>query len=80
MASTFIVGTAFAASGQAMAQAAPAQGAAAPLQTTTGAAGDTVVGAVVITGSRIPQANLISNSPVTTVTDTEIKAQGTTNV
>jgi len=38
------------------------------------------VSEIVVTGSRIPQANLTSVSPVTVVTDQEIKLQGTTNV
>jgi outer membrane receptor protein involved in Fe transport len=54
----------------AQAQTAPA---AAPAATTS-------VGELVITGSRIPQRNLTSVSPITTVNNQEIKLQGTTNV
>jgi iron complex outermembrane receptor protein len=41
---------------------------------------DTEVAAVVVTGSRIPQPNLTSVSPLTVVNDQELKLQGTTNV
>ena len=53
-----------------MALAAPAfaQDASAPVQE------------VVVTGSRIPQPNLTSTSPLTTVNSQELKLQGTTNV
>ncbi len=56
--------------GAAMAVAAPAfaQDAAAPVQE------------VVVTGSRIPQPNLTSISPVTAVTNAEIKLEGTTRI
>ncbi len=82
-----LFGAAFAASyaSQAMAQASPTQGtpaAVAPSTDTsinaTGASN--TVQAIVITGSRIPQTNLVSNSPVTTVGSPEIQAQGTTSV
>jgi outer membrane receptor protein involved in Fe transport len=43
-------------------------------------AASTSVGELVITGSRIPQRNLTSVSPITTVNNQEIKLQGTTNV
>ena len=35
---------------------------------------------LVITGSRIPQPNMTSTSPVAVVSDTEVKLEGTTNV
>ncbi|HEY5106406.1 MAG TPA: TonB-dependent receptor [Caulobacteraceae bacterium] len=35
---------------------------------------------LVVTGSRIPQPNLTSTSPVAVVSDTEVKLEGTTNV
>src|SRR5665213_3289460 len=35
---------------------------------------------IVVTGTRIKAPNLISESPVTAVTDVEIKAQGATNI
>ncbi|MGZ8362259.1 MAG: TonB-dependent receptor plug domain-containing protein [Caulobacteraceae bacterium] len=41
---------------------------------------DAQVEELVVTGSRIPQPNLTSTSPITVVGDTEIKLQGTTNV
>ena len=40
----------------------------------------TTVQEVVVTGSRIPQPNLTSTSPLTVVNDQELKLQGTTNV
>jgi iron complex outermembrane recepter protein len=40
----------------------------------------TTVGELVVTGSRIPQPNLTSVSPVTAVTNAEIKLEGTTRV
>ena len=57
--------------------AAPVEGTTAP---STSAAGETVEAAqdIVITGSRIPQPNLTSASPVTVVTSQEVKLQGTT--
>jgi outer membrane receptor protein involved in Fe transport len=47
---------------------------------TTSATGDTVraAGDIVITGSRIPQPNLTSASPVTVLSSQDIKLQGTT--
>ena len=50
-----------------MAQAAPAT------------PNDTVVGAIVITGSRIPQTNLVSVSPVQAVTSQEFQVSGHTD-
>ena len=44
-----------------------------------GASGSTVQ-ELVVTGSRIPQPNLTSISPLTTVTSAEVKLTGTTNV
>ncbi|MDB5423675.1 MAG: TonB-dependent receptor [Phenylobacterium sp.] len=44
------------------------------------AAASSEVSEIVVTGSRIPQANLTGVSPVTVVTSQELKAQGTTNV
>ncbi|TWB38647.1 TonB-dependent receptor-like protein [Nitrospirillum pindoramense] len=45
------------------------------------AAADDDLQEIVVTGSRIKQAaNLTSDSPLTTVTDTEMKLQGTTNI
>jgi iron complex outermembrane recepter protein len=41
---------------------------------------DTEVEAVVVTGSRIPQPNLTSTSPITVIGDQEVKLSGTTNV
>jgi len=73
MASSMITGAAVAAlsAGGAYAQAA-SQPAAAPAATQ--------VQEFVVTGSRIPQPNLTSVSPVTTVNAQAIKLQGTTNV
>ena len=73
MASSMISGAALAAvsvTGGAQAQTAPSP---APAQATN-------VQALVVTGSRIPQKNLTSVSPVTTVNNQTIKLQGTTNV
>ena len=42
--------------------------------------GDNEVSELVVTGSRIPQPNLSGVSPVTVVSDQELKLQGTTNV
>ena len=44
------------------------------------AAGPSELGTVVVTGSRIPQPNLTSISPVTAVGNEEIKLQGVTRV
>ena len=44
------------------------------------APGGTAVQEVVVTGSRIPQPGLTSNSPLTVVNSQEIKLEGTTNV
>ena len=65
LASTMICGAAFAA----LATAAPAF-----------AQDDTEVGEVFITGSRIPQPNLVTTSPITQVTSEDIQTQGVTRV
>jgi outer membrane receptor protein involved in Fe transport len=65
LASTMICGAAFAA----LATAAPAF-----------AQDDTEVGEVFITGSRIPQPNLVTTSPITQVTSEDIATQGVTRV
>ena len=65
LASTMICGAAFAA----LATAAPAF-----------AQDDTEVGEVFITGSRIPQPNLVTTSPITQVTSEDISTQGVTRV
>jgi outer membrane receptor protein involved in Fe transport len=51
----------------------PAEGQTAPSSTSASGAGD-----IVITGSRIPQPNLTSASPVTVLSSQDIKLQGTT--
>jgi outer membrane receptor protein involved in Fe transport len=76
-ASSMITSVALIAAGSVHAQVSPAQAAAA--QAATGGNASTV-GEVVITGSRIPQPNLTSASPVSVVTNTEIKLEGTTNI
>jgi outer membrane receptor protein involved in Fe transport len=68
-AASVALGIVFAAS-PAFAQAAPAADAA--------AADDSAV--IIVTGSRLPQANLSSTAPVTTVTSADLKLQGTTRV
>jgi len=68
-AASVALGIVFAAS-PAFAQAAPAADAA--------AADDSAV--IIVTGSRLPQANLSSSAPVTTVTSADLKLQGTTRV
>ncbi len=65
-----ITSVAFAAATGAAAQTAPATPAAAPA----------VVQELVVTGSRIPQPNLTSVSPLTTVTSQEVRLTGTSNV
>ncbi|WP_240902805.1 TonB-dependent receptor [Caulobacter sp. SLTY] len=65
LASTMICGAAFAA----LATAAPAF-----------AQDDTEVDAVFVTGSRIPQPNLVTTSPITQVTAEDITTQGVTRV
>jgi iron complex outermembrane receptor protein len=67
-AASVALGIVFAAS-PAFAQAAPAEAA---------AADDSTV--IIVTGSRLPQANLSSTAPVTTVSATDLKLQGTTRV
>ena len=61
-----------AASAPAFAQVAPAPQAAPPAEDETNV--------IIVTGSRIPQANLTSVAPVTVVSSQEIKLQGTTRV
>jgi len=81
MASSMITGVALAAlsAGGALAQAAPA---AAPAPGATAVAENTAapVTEFVVTGSRIPQPNLTSIAPVTSVTNAEIKLTGTSRV
>ena len=59
-----ICGAALVAGGQAFAQSAPAPGA--------------TVGELVVTGSRIPQPNLSSSSPIQVVSSEDVKLTGTT--
>ena len=59
-----ICGAALVAGGQAFAQSTPAPGA--------------TVGEIVVTGSRIPQPNLTSSSPVQVVSSEDVKLTGTT--
>jgi outer membrane receptor protein involved in Fe transport len=70
LASSMISGAAFAAVSAADAQTAPQQNP--PPSPMT-------VQELVVTGSRIPQRNLTSVSPVTTVNSQDVKLQGTTN-
>ncbi|MEO8811685.1 MAG: TonB-dependent receptor plug domain-containing protein, partial [Caulobacteraceae bacterium] len=70
LASSMITGAAALAASGAYAQAAPAAAPAAATQ----------VQEFVVTGSRIPQPNLTSISPVTSVTGAELKLQGTTRI
>ena len=65
LASSMITGATLLAAGGAFAQSADS---------------GTTVGEVVVTGSRIPHPNLTTASPVTTVTSSQIKLQGTVNV
>ncbi len=62
-----ICGAALAAGGQALAQQAASSG-------------GSTVGEIVVTGSRIPQPNLTSASPITVVGSQEAKLEGTANV
>ena len=55
----------------------PIEGQAAP---TTGADGDAAPTDIVVTGSRIPQPNLTSVSPITVVNSQDIKLQGITRI
>ncbi len=71
-------GTATAPGGGSSADVLPATGANGAATGSSGQA--TAVQEVVVTGSRIPQAGLTSASPLTVVTDAEIKLEGTTNV
>ena len=72
LASTMLCGAALLGATQANAQAAAA--AAAPADT------GSAVTEVVVTGSRIPHANLESASPLTIVTSGEVKAEGVVNI
>ena len=65
LASSMICGAALAAGGQAFAQSAPP-------------AGGSTVGEIVVTGSRIPQPNLSSSSPIQVVSSEDVKLTGTT--
>jgi len=71
LASSMISGAAIAAASVTGAQAQAVEQTAAPT---------TAVQELVVTGSRIPQKNLTSVSPITTVNNQSIKLQGTTNV
>jgi outer membrane receptor protein involved in Fe transport len=73
LASSMISGAALAAASVTGAQAQAVESTAAP-------APATAVQELVVTGSRIPQKNLTSVSPITTVNNQSIKLQGTTNV
>ncbi len=72
LASSMITGAAFAAASTTGAYAANA--------TADAAAAAPVVQELVVTGSRIPQPNLTSVSPLTTVTSAEVRLTGTSNV
>ena len=74
MASSMITGAAL------LAMTAGAAYAADPTTPTPAAADDATVKDVVVTGSRIPQPNLTSVSPVTAVNAQELKLQGTQNI
>ncbi len=89
LASSMITGIAVAAMGAsgAFAADAPASSRSAPMNTTGGESavaaptgGATQVQEFVVTGSRIPQPNLSSISPVTAVNSQELKLEGTTRV
>jgi iron complex outermembrane receptor protein len=67
-ASTILCGAALLGATQANAQAA------------AGASSGSSVAEVVVTGSRIPRANLESASPLTVVSSGEIKAEGVVNI
>lgn len=73
LASTVVMSFAVAAHAQAPVESAPAE----PAVTS---AADQDVGEIVVTGSRIPQPNLTSSSPITAVNAQEIKLQGSTRV
>ena len=89
LATTLLVGASMAAS-PAFAQDAPAPADEAPAETTapvegttqpsTSATGEKIQESadIVVTGSRIPQPNLTSSSPVTVISAQEVKLQGTT--
>jgi len=82
MASSMIGGVSLAAlSAGALAQSAPPVTAGSPAATTaTADNGATAVAEFVVTGSRIPQPNLNSIAPVTSVANAELKLSGTTRV
>ncbi|MGH7023525.1 MAG: TonB-dependent receptor plug domain-containing protein [Caulobacteraceae bacterium] len=71
LASSMISGAAVAAMSATTAQAQAVEAAPAPA---------TSVQELVVTGSRIPQRNLTSVSPITTINNQSVKLQGTTNV
>ena len=84
LATSMITGVALLASTSAFAQAGaagPVPGASpvAKPDASGGSSGSTVQ-ELVVTGSRIPQPNLTSVSPLTTVTSAEVKLSGTTNI
>src|SRR4051794_22650355 len=84
LASTFLFGTVIAASpARAQDQRQDSQPQSGPVEasnpaTAADANGEADQGAIVITGSRIPQPNLTSVSPVTVVNSQEIRISGTT--
>ncbi len=83
LASSMISGVALIAAGAASAQTTPSGSVASTAQASpsgVSANGSTQVQEFVVTGSRIPQPNLTSISPVTAVNSQQVKLQGTTNV
>jgi len=56
-------------------QAGPVEGS--PSQTSANGEGEDTSGGIVVTGTRIPQPNLTSASPITVVNSAEVKLQGT---
>jgi outer membrane receptor protein involved in Fe transport len=79
LASSMITSAAFAVASIASAQSAPSAAATATTTATTEAA-PAAVQELVVTGSRIPQPNLTSVSPLTTVTSGNIKLSGQTDI
>ncbi len=77
LASSMITSAAVAAASFASAQTAPS---AAATTTATAEAAPAAVQELVVTGSRIPQPNLTSVSPLTTVTNQDIKLSGQTDI
>jgi outer membrane receptor protein involved in Fe transport len=77
LASSMITSAAVAAASFASAQTAPSAAAA---STATTEAAPAAVQELVVTGSRIPQPNLTSVSPLTTVTSQDIKLSGQTDI